>query len=70
MTFGLTSLIPGKRGKDRDDFFLRAFESGPQPRMITDGAGRAVHANAAFHRIFDCNARDPYDAMVAMLAQD
>ncbi|MBT6116927.1 MAG: PAS domain-containing protein [Rhodospirillaceae bacterium] len=75
MSLGLTSLIPRRgptrgdaRAKARDDFFLRAFESGALPRMITDADGRAVHANRAFHERFDCTAGDPYEAMVAALA--
>ena len=67
MTVKFSSLI---RAPERDDLFLRAFESGPLPRMVTDAHGQAVHANEVFLERFDCRARDPYEAMMEALGAD
>ena len=47
------------------DLLQRAFESGLEPRLITDAGGIGIHANAAFQRTFDCSALSPLEALQA-----
>ena len=52
------------------DLLQRAFESGPEPRLVTSADGVGIHANAAFRRVFDCSALSPFEALEARFRGD